>query len=103
MSKTPEIPPQRQIEINRAEWIQALRENGHRQCIGWGRGGSHCAISLLIELAGIDSSIPFAWVEQATVWLGAPPQMALWPVAVDNDKGRTFGQIADAAEQGRYW
>ena len=58
MSKQPEISPELQIEINRQLWIQALRDNGHRQCRGPGnKGGEVCALALALEIAHLDTKL----------------------------------------------
>jgi len=97
MTKSPDITPALQIEINRANqiqknrdaWIKALRENGHRQCQGALIIHSKvCALGLAFEMFG-------NWHLSI-----APLRTA---ISVDNDAGWTFAQIADAAEQGRYW
>ena len=105
MTKSPDITPELQIEINRAEWIQALRENGHRQSKkGWMYGFDEvCALGLALELGGFPKHSGLRFTN-AHRWLGSKfSQDCLTLISGDNDKGWTFVQIADAAKNGRYW
>lgn len=104
MTKSPDVTPELQIQINRAKWIQALRENGHRQCVCWGELEKACAVHIASELAGFtdnDHGNVYTWLGTQRLAEDLRPLGArIWR---DNDAGWTFGQIADAAEQGRYW
>lgn len=91
-----EISHELQIEINRRLWIQALRENGHRQNRGTlsDDDGNVCALGLASEVLG-------CWTMLGQ--LKHNPVGALALPAQDNDDGWDFSRIAGAAEQGRYW
>ena len=99
-----EISPELQIEINRAEWIQALRVNGHRQCeleplllISV----NQCALTLVTAIGG--PSYYLCGYKEIYKWLGIDGIQKGKQIWRDNDGGWTFAQIADAATQGRYW
>ena len=93
-----EIPSQLQIEINRQLWIQALRDNEHRQCTRALRrviGNMVCAYGLAENILKVTA---YSGVSEALgIGMGKPGPYK------DNDNGWTFTQIADAAERGRYW
>lgn len=96
MSKSPEVSKELQIEINRSIWIQALRQNGHRQIrehISDGRGNV-CALGLAAEVLG-------CWTRLGHFKPNVEGALAL--PAQDNDNGWSFARIADAAEARRYW
>lgn len=99
MTKSSDITPELQIEINRRLWIQALRENGHRQCKGVSSKGLVCAMNLapefIVRLPGKSM--------QHSLGMHNDGSRDLLLAARDNDAGWTFARIADAAEQGRYW
>lgn len=105
MTKSPDITPELQIEINRRLWIEALRENEYRQCKqGWTHGNHGvCALGVALELG----RFPIFYGQRfnnSHRWLGIKFVGARFSdIAKDNDRGWTFIQIADAAEQGRYW
>ena len=110
--KNLEISPELQIEINRAKWIQALQENGHRQCIFWGGDSVHvCALELVEEVAEFDDELEHPFTDQhdrAFDWLGIDnhnfaKRLRATGIYDDNDAGWTFAQIADAVIGGRYW
>ena len=100
MSKQPKISTETQIQINRTLWIQALRENGDRQCKGISTKGFVCAMSLAPEFV---VRLPGVSMQRSLGMNCNGDKETLLLAARDNDAGWTFAQIADAAEQGRYW
>ena len=93
--------PELQIEINRAKWIQSLRENGDRKITKiWYRRETNgvCANGLAIEMSLGSPCIGTG--RDAAKFLGIE---FIMKIAHDNDAGWSFAQIADAAQQGRYW
>ena len=96
------------IAKNRCEWIQALRENGDMQCLGWDftpNTRQACAVQLIVtELKGAKPLFldPIPDYGRIADWLGVTAG-ALMAIYTDNDMSLTFARIADRAEAGVYW
>ena len=102
------------IPENRQRWIQALKENGSEQCMGWNFNSFHskvCALQLILTLTPLISwkkpikgggALPTPPYREIEEWLGIGENKLSF-IFDNNDKGWTFAEIADAAEAEAYW